>query len=177
MKARLAASIFMKNILLITAITCLLTGESLAQRKDHPRFEDFLVVERFKGSPAHLNFRSHPEARKFRTMLRDGVKRGAVFAGHYAINYWGCGTECIRIGIVDLKTGQVYITPFYTSVGVATRIDSSLLIIAPPKQIKKIYGKDVPGYIYPRYFQWKNNRLILIYPEKDKGLEEKAFWK
>lgn len=90
-----------------------LVSETFAQTKT-PRFEDYAVSTRFKGKAARVNLRSHPQARMFRTMLREGVKGGANFAGHYAINWWGCGTNCIRIGIVDLKTGHAYLAPFYT---------------------------------------------------------------
>jgi len=50
---------------------------------------------------------SHPQARRFRTVLREGARKGANFAGHYALVSWGCGTGCLRFALVDLATGQV----------------------------------------------------------------------
>ncbi|MEJ7575951.1 MAG: hypothetical protein WKF74_02980 [Pyrinomonadaceae bacterium] len=134
-------------------------------------------MARFRGKPARVNLRSHPKARMFRTRLRETAKQGANFAGHYAVGRWGCGTECIRIGIVNLRTGQAYVSPFYASVGVVTRVDSRLLVVAPAEQIKEQYGDDAPDYLHPRYFVWRKNRLVLIYPESDKGYEEDPFWR
>jgi hypothetical protein len=164
----------MKHFLTILLILLVLAGPASAQRKSTPSFREFPVTKGFTGKPARVNLRSHPHARMFRTMLKDTAKMDANFAGHYAVNYWGCGTECIRIGIVDLKTGRAYVSQFFASVGVATRIDSRLLIVAPPEKIKEIYGDDVPEYIYPRYYVWRNNRLILIYPKSEK---DEIFWK
>jgi len=167
----------MKKSLLIILASLALAGSVLAQRKSPPSFDDFRVTERFKGKSASVNLRSHPQARIFRTMLRDTAKLGANFAGHYAVNYWGCGTECIRIGIVDLKTGKAYLSPFYASVGIANRVDSRLLIVAPPEQIQETYGNDAPEYLRPRYYVWRNDRLVLIYPNSERCTEAETFWK
>lgn len=164
----------MNKVLAFFLILFSLLGNAPAQRKSSPRFEDFPIAEKFRGNPASVNLRSHPYARMFRTMLRETAKIGANFAGHYAVNYWGCGTECIRIGIIDLRTGKAYISQFFASVGVASRIDSRLLIVAPPEKIKEIYQEDVPEYIYSRYYVWKNGRLVLIYSASEK---DEVFWK
>jgi hypothetical protein len=164
----------MKYFLTILLILFILAGTTLAQRKATPGFQDYPVSEKFTGKPAPVNLRSHPHAREFRTMLRETAKLGAIFTGHYAVNYWGCGTECIRIGIVDLKTGRAYVSQFFANVGIATHIDSRLLIVAPPEKIKEIYGDDAPKYVYPRYYVWKNSRLVLVYPKSEK---DEIFWK
>ena len=164
----------MKNFPALLFILIALAGNALAQHKSPPRFQDFPVAERFNGKSARVNLRSHPHARMFRTMLRDTAKLGANFAGHYAVNYWGCGTECIRIGVVDLKTGRAYVSPFFANVGVVTHINSRLLIVASPEKIKEVYGADAFGYVHPRYYIWKNNRLVLVYPKSD---SDEVFWK
>ena len=166
----------MPNLLIVFVVLFMLVGDASAQRSSPPRFRDFHVTEEFRGRPARVNLDSHPQARMFRTMLRDTAKLNPNFSGHFAVKYWGCGTECIRIGIVDLKTGRCYVSQFYASVGIATRIDSRLLVVAPPEMIKELYGDDAPDSVYPRYYVWKDNRLSLIYPESDKGKAE-IFWK
>src|SRR5439155_20826276 len=42
--------------------------------KKHPRFEDYPVKEVFKGSTKAVDLTSHPNAKKFRTLLREGSK-------------------------------------------------------------------------------------------------------
>lgn len=43
-----------------------------------------------------------------RTRLREALKAGPNFAGHYAIAIYGCGTGCIGLTMVDVKNGQIY---------------------------------------------------------------------
>ncbi|MBZ1348603.1 MAG: hypothetical protein KYQ20_02515, partial [Candidatus Nealsonbacteria bacterium] len=97
-----------------------------------PRFEDFLVLERFEGAPAPVDLLSHPKAMRFRTVLREGAKKGPNFAGHYTIVTWGCSTACAVIAVVNAKTGAVYFGPI-ANAGTEFRIDSNLFIKNPIK--------------------------------------------
>ena len=125
-------------------------GTSSAKREHLPRFEDFPVVQKFQGQPARVDLSSHPNARTFRTRLREGAQKGPNFAGHYALVGWGCGNECGESLIVDLRAGKVYglagspgeppsgrtvrvkgeILEF--SRGVDFRLTSRLVIVDPP---------------------------------------------
>lgn len=166
----------MRNLIITILFFGLTFAESFAQTKP-PRFEDYSISSTFKGKPARVNLRSHPQARMFRTVLRSIAKQGANFGGHFAIDYWGCGTQCLRIGIVDLKTGRAYVAPFYTGFGISYRADSRLLIVEPPEATKDwlIDGK-LPDYLQPRYYVWRNNRLVLIYPKEAQNDEAEKFW-
>ena len=73
-----------------------------------PRFSQYAVKERFRGKPAAPDVRSHPRSRLFRTMIREGARNGPNFAGHYTLVFWGCGTGCRQMGIVDARTGRVF---------------------------------------------------------------------
>jgi hypothetical protein len=163
-------------VLSILFIFCL-TRPALAQKHSPPRFEDYPTSGIFRGSPGRLDLPSHPQAPKFRAVLRDSLKSGANFAGRYAVNYWGCETECIRVGIVDLKTGRAYIAPFFTSFDIAYRIDSRLLIVEPQKTLKEIFGAEVPQAIHPRYYLSSNNRLVLIHPKNERNNKAEDYWK
>jgi hypothetical protein len=148
-----------------------------ARKNLPPRFEDFAVVERFKGRPAPVNLRSHRQARRFRTVLRDGAKKGPNFAGHYTVTYWGCGTECIIFGITDARRGKVYIAPFNAGYGLDYRIDSRLLVVNPPKELEGRFGtEDLERYHYVEslYFKWDGTRLRLIHPKKPKVKPERV---
>jgi hypothetical protein len=158
----------MKRILLLSAVIYFFPGGSFAQSKRAPRFEDYPVRERFRGKPARINFHSCSLARTFRTMLRVAVDGGVKFAGNYGVNYWGCGTECVEIGIVNLKNGRVYMPPFAANVGVETRANSRLLVVNPPARLKEEFGDEpLPDfYFQTRYYLWKDNQLVLIYPQE-----------
>jgi hypothetical protein len=154
-----------------------LARPGVAQRYKPPRFEDYPTSGRFEGKPAPVDLRSHPQARKFRTLLRDSVKSGANFAGHYAVNYWGCGTECIRVGIVDLETGRAYIAPFFTSFGTTYRINSRLFLVEPKEKLNEVFGPEVPQAIHTRYYLWSSNRLVLIHPKNERNDKAENYWK
>ena len=49
-----------------------------------------------------VKIHSTPDTTCFRALLRKTAHDGQLFAGHYALGYWGCGT-CLRIGIFDLS--------------------------------------------------------------------------
>lgn len=159
----------MKTIRLILAsIICFLPLGSFAREKRAPRFEDYPVNETFRGKPAEINFRSNPSARTFRSMLKETAAQGPNFAGHYAVNTWGCGTECQQIGIVDLKNGQVYLPPFAASLGIETRVHSRLLIVDPPAKLKERFREGAPpsSAYQSRYYLWDNRKLVLIYSDR-----------
>jgi len=161
----------MKRLLSLTLIICFLSVGALAQRRRPPRFADYPVKERFRGKPTPINFRSHSQARMFRTMLRNTASLGANFAGHYAVNWWGCGTECMRIGVVNLKTGDVYLSPFAAQAGIDSRVGSRLLVVNPPARLKAEFGDGpLPAfYFQTRYYLWQGGKLVLIYPAELKG--------
>lgn len=150
---------------------------------------------KYKGSIAEINF-SHNSgpvsAYIYRTRLRNAITYGPNFAGHYAIETIGCGTECIQLAIIDVKNGNVHFFPDAVSwvgnvifgsnapEGIIYSIDSNLLIIQPYEnredredirecwKTAKIQGnwnyvKQEECYLdKTRYFLWKNDKLSEI---------------
>ncbi|MCU7495991.1 MAG: hypothetical protein HF314_16975 [Ignavibacteria bacterium] len=100
----------------------------------------------------------------FRTALRNGVKEGVNFAGHYTVVIWGCGTSCQSFAIVDQINGRVYFTKELLLVsyadywekdyGLNYRPDSRLLVVNGRPDEDKDKGR--------YYYEWKDNKLILI---------------
>jgi hypothetical protein len=131
----------------IFVLTTILVGSAVPQTvgglPEPPRFEDYPVARIFKGTPAPVDLRSHPQARSFRTRLHAGAKHGPNFAGHLTIVTWGCGTSCRQLAIVDAKTGGVTFGPLYT-VEVEFRLASRLLIVNTPESLLEYYGGRCP---------------------------------
>lgn len=103
-----------------------------------PTFEDYGVPSNdiFKGKIiVKVNLKSHPEARQYRTVLRNGFKGEANFSGSYKIVTHGCGAGCQQIWIIDAKTGQVILTTNTEKINskcngtLSYRTDSRLLIV------------------------------------------------
>jgi hypothetical protein len=135
-------------------------------QKRIPRFSDYPSRVIQTSRSIHVDVGSTPYTSCFRTMLRDTARRGVKFAGHYALSYWGCGSECAQIGIVDLRTGRSYVSPFWVSpVSVKTQPDSRLLVINDPAEVAKEFGgdaSDLPDRFQSVYFLWTGQKLLLI---------------
>jgi len=148
-----------------------LSKPSNSLKNTNPQFEDYPAVEEFRGKPALVDLSSHPNARTFRTRLREGAKQGTNFAGHYALVWWGCGNECQQALVIDLRTGIVYglaepsaKRPLESSRGLEF-ISTSRLIIADPPCPKDYnpcvsWGRSEEPV---RYYLMEENGLRLIH--------------
>jgi hypothetical protein len=157
-------------LLLISLMTFLSTGHP-ARRSAEPKFNDYPVTDKFKGKPA-LPIISQPRARLFQTMIRLQAAHEPNFAGLYTLATWGCGAGCRGFAVIDARTGKVYFNP--KALNVATvpfqdedslqfRLDSRLLILSG-------YVDGFRGYQSESkfYYEWKNNRFMLIRKTKIK---------
>jgi hypothetical protein len=77
-----------------------------AQEKKLPRFEDYPVEEKWNGIAAPVKLQSRAD-RMFRANFRNAAREKPNFAGDYSVATWGCGTQCVEGGIVDLTTGEL----------------------------------------------------------------------
>jgi len=91
-------------------IECLLSVVLLASSPLPAEFAKYPPAARLT-KPAAKPDVSKPPARRFRTVLRDGAKEGVNFNGHYHIERWGCGSNCIEWAVIDLATGRVWMAP------------------------------------------------------------------
>jgi hypothetical protein len=125
-----------------------------------PQFEDYRVPVETIAKPK-LDLQSHPQARPYRTRLREALDDGKKFAGHYVVASWGCGSSCEQFAFIDAASGKVYLPGMVTYpvwdercadlYGLDFRADSALL---------KIYGspnekKEAGTY----YFVWTDGKL------------------
>ena len=97
----------MKIKLLFAALcVCLLTLPVYAQDGAALRFGDYPAAA-YKGRAAALKLTT-PQARGYRTRLREGARRAVNFAGRYKLHTWSCGTSCLQTALIDAKTGEVF---------------------------------------------------------------------
>jgi hypothetical protein len=134
-----------------------------------PCFEDFANVESFTGTAAPVDLKSTPDARRFRTRLREGAAAGPNFAGHFTIVSWGCGTDCQVIAMVNALNGAVVFAPFVSELGQEFRLGSRLLVLNPPKEVESYLG-DIggcaqahpPTWVVTRYYEWDGKQFRLV---------------
>jgi len=163
-------------------VICLFAFGAGAQERT-PQFADYPARVAPNKSVAKVKIYSTPDTSCFRTMLRETAKTGARFAGHYAIDYWGCGTSCARIGIVDLKTGRAYVSPFYVGIAgggqhksIKTEAASRMVLVNDPEVVRQEYGDPPPEELVPAYFLWTGTQLLPIKSGKVEAKEpQRAF--
>ena len=181
----------MKLLRVVTAYLALAAvadARPCARQAGAPRFEDYAVTV-WRGRAARLDLRSHPMARKYRTLMRQQLReRGVNFAGHYTLASAGCGTGCSIGAIIDARSGRAYfpreLSGWTSIVGDydppegeeswSYRPDSRLLRLVGRPNIggpgEERYG---PSGVY--YYEWAGGRLRLVkfthvgsYPEADR---------
>ena len=152
---------------LVASLGCLAIDARWTEAAETPRFSDLptSAAERFSGKPAPVRLTT-PQARRYRSMIRDGAREGPNFAGHYTIVQWGCGAGCVRFAVIDARTGSVFMPQFYVgplplAEGANTepeeplqfQLDSKLLIVsgAPNEKNEGVY-----------YYKWDGTRLQLL---------------
>ncbi|MDL2406171.1 hypothetical protein PY650_10920 [Rhizobium calliandrae] len=68
---------------------------------------DFPTSGRFAGKTMLPDFKGRDrQFNSFRTRIRDGMRQGPNFAGHYTLIQIGCGTGCSFAIVADNKTGR-----------------------------------------------------------------------
>jgi hypothetical protein len=157
------------------------------QTTAEPRFENYAVRE-WRGNAASLDQRSHPLARKYRTLMNQQLKEAGVnFAGYYTLASVGCGTGCSISAIIDTRTGRAFFPKELLGwTGIVGdydppegeepwtfRADSRLLRMIGRANIGAANEeRHAPSGIY--YYEWRNNRLRLVkfthvgsYPDAD----------
>jgi hypothetical protein len=146
-----------------------------------PRSEDYPVPKRqmYKGKPRRVLLNTR-RARTFRTVIREGARRGPNFAGRFTMVTWGAGLGTFAMAVVDARTGKVSFPPF-TEVGASTyglpfidkgdnpawRIDSKLFaFVGMPDKGNKGIGLYLYSFDHGRF------RFVRFFPDNEKGRRE-----
>jgi len=76
-----------------------------------PNFKDYSIGTLYRGPVAKVILSSEFQ-RRFRTQILRASKQPPNFAGVYRVAEWGCGSSCVSIAVINLKTGVVRDGPF-----------------------------------------------------------------
>jgi hypothetical protein len=147
----------------------------LALQDGPPRFEDYLVHESYRGRPVPVILTSHPDARLYRTRLRNGARQGPNFAGRFTVVTWRAGFPYgVMLAVVSAETGKVTFGPDLMF-GADYRLDSSLLIADPPERVRAYFETDTTDNLRfaatTIYYKWDGERFvpldsIPVYPQR-----------
>src|SRR5215218_11263014 len=151
----------MKQVAFVIAFilgACVSSG--VAQTDRLPAFTHYpALIEKVRAKD--INCKGNPEARRFRTVLRESLHEGVDFAGHYIVASWGCGASCLVGAVIDARTGVVY-WPKQLA-GIYTMSDDPIIYKPESRMIVISVGFGINGDIRrDNYYEWKFNRLRLV---------------
>lgn len=125
-----------------------------------------------KKTAKKVNLKSHPEAKMYRTNLKNALVNSDVnFAGKYILTYWGCGTGCRQAAIIDAQTGNAFFPVELQGVSASglSLGNHDVLEYKKNSNLLLIYGYAGSGFesennnqhgIY--YYQWKGKAFKLV---------------
>ena len=143
----------MKSILTLLLVLAAAGGTS-----GLPQFDNFPAAENYKGVLKRVDLESDPDARMFRTRLRDNEGSAPNFAGRYIVTLWGCGTSCQTVAIIDAKNGKVsFPLEEAAGYGVCYQRDSRLLVVNP--LTAEDVGPYMPEWLRTIYYEWDGQQL------------------
>jgi hypothetical protein len=128
-----------------------------------PVFADFLVAEAAPAAPVQADLASHPDARRYRTLLRQS-KRDSNFAGHFTAITIGCGSSCALLALVDRKTGRVFFPPEFGPMewGVADQQDYGFSFKVNSRLVRACGDPAESGKSACRFYEWSGTSVRLV---------------
>lgn len=147
--------------ILIFHVTILSFSQERVRYNPKHHFEDFKVkINSFK-TVQRANFKTNPDAIRFRTKITEALKnaKNPNFAGHYLIVEWGCGPSCQCNVIIDMINGKVY-EGVCTSESYASQSNSRLFITDPADE-NGFYDLSSVVRLAPTEYVWNEKRKKL----------------
>ncbi|CDX40235.1 exported hypothetical protein [Mesorhizobium sp. ORS 3359] len=135
--------------------------EAGAAKESTLRFEDFpaKIFQRkaAKNIPVHPN---DSWARAVKPDIREALKRGANFAGHFSVVLVNCGNACIAARMIDLRTGQLFWIPGGYQLDLEYYLRSRLMRVAwaEPSENPVCIRQD---------FEWTGRKFVKRYEDRE----------
>lgn len=126
---------------------------------DHPDFDDY-ESDKSELKLEVIDLYSHPQGPLFKTRLLELKGRSPNFAGNKQLVYWGCGSSCQMLAVVDHESGLVDIPESLIATnGYCFKQDSRLLIVNPA------WENDEDSFPLPfktAFYEWTEDGFKLI---------------
>lgn len=97
----------------------------------HPT--DAAPKQTYSGDIPNISFdgAQHPQLDRLKNGIASAAKKGANFAGHYAVVEWGCGSNCQEHAVVDVATGKTIAFGIASEAGLKFTADSNVIVSNP----------------------------------------------
>lgn len=134
-----------------------------------PSAGQYKVEKVYSGKTKLPQFKGRDKAfRQFRTVIRDGMKDGADFAGQYSVVQYGCGAGCSFAVIADNRTGQLFDFPR----GGEDNMYMTLQYARDSRLIAAQWASYDDKACHLDFFEWKNGKAELISSRKFGAVED-----
>ncbi|TRD00565.1 hypothetical protein FJV76_03830 [Mesorhizobium sp. WSM4303] len=129
------------------------------------RFEDFPA--KIFQKKAAKNIQIHPNdswVKAVKPDIREAMKHGADFAGHFSVVLVNCGTACIAARMIDLRTGQLFWIPGGYQLDLEYHVGSRLMRVAwvEPSENAVCVRQD---------FEWTGRKFVKRYEDREKAAD------
>lgn len=133
-------------------------------------FNNYKISPEYSGPLADPDINSNPLAGRYRTVIRDDLrKQGVNFAGQYTIAQWGATGIGNFMAVVDRINGKVYPFPYIIKTGIKFQKDSNLFIVdsLDDMLIDPCWAEMTSARTF--YFKFNGTEFILIGPKNKPG--------
>ncbi|MER8654888.1 hypothetical protein [Mesorhizobium sp. M0847] len=137
------------------------SNEAETAKESTLRFEDFPA--KIFQKKAAKDILIHPNdswAQAVKPDIREAMKRGADFAGHFSVVLVNCGNACIAARMVDLRTGQLFWIPGGYQLDLEYYVRSRLMRVAwaEPSENPVCVRQD---------FEWTGRKFVKRYEDRE----------
>lgn len=126
---------------------------------EHPEFDQYEVAKSDLKLEV-VDLYSHPQGPYFKTRLLELKGRIPNFAGNKQLVYWGCGSSCQMLAVIDHESGLVDIPEdLIATNGYCFKTDSRLLIVNPA------WENDEDSFPLPfktAFYEWTEDGFRLL---------------
>ncbi|MER9176593.1 hypothetical protein NKH72_23775 [Mesorhizobium sp. M0955] len=91
--------------ILISAMAAVAMIFGVTSAQSQPHFADYPTKTYLKGMPVLPKFTG--SVAQFKTRIRNGMKAGSNFGGHFTLIEIGCGSSCIFAFLIDGRDGRL----------------------------------------------------------------------
>lgn len=157
-----------KNILILSLCIISVLASASGEVK-LPDFSDYKSKLQHSGKLKSIDFESHEKAKTFKSILNGLVGLTPNFGGKFILTFWGCGSSCQQVAMVDATNGSVYFLDSAASNGICIEKDSDLLVVDPISQdLIDSYGGEIPIWVKTKYYKWDGDEFNLLVKSREK---------
>lgn len=126
------------------------------------KFGDF-PAPLYNGPVSAPDLTSHPDARTYRTRIRQAAKGQVNFAGKYIVTTWGCGANCLHGALQDTRSGRVFFLPHTICCGFEMGDDVEPIEFRPNSSLIIFNGlRDEEDPMGTHYYEFAENEFWLL---------------